>query len=183
MTLGISPRSSSAVLVAVRGPPESPRLLDRGRIELVGEGLPPQVYHAATALDPREAEELVERWAQAALDAATRGIGEALAGAATGLQVVGAGIVAQVRDVPPLAAVLRSHPLLHLAEGQLSREVLAEAAEAAGLPVYYLAPKGPHDPARAERAAAMRRDAGLPWRKEHKLAAVAALTALCAAAR
>jgi hypothetical protein len=31
-----------------------------------------------------------------------------------------------------------------------------------------------------ERAVGIGRDAGPPWRKEHKLAAAAALTALCA---
>ncbi|MQA15400.1 MAG: hypothetical protein GEV09_14880 [Pseudonocardiaceae bacterium] len=178
--LGITPRSSSAVLVAVCGPPEAPRLLDRRRIELAGNDLPAQAYHAAASLDQAEAMALIERWAHAALDAATHGIGEALAAAATGRQVAGVGIVAEVRNVPPLATVLRSHPLLHVAEGQLSREAFAEAAASVGLSVHYLAPKGPQDPAHAESAAGMGRDAGPPWRKEHKLATVAAFAALCA---
>lgn len=140
--------------------------------------MPAQAYHAAASLDLNEASELIERWAYAAPHAATRGIGDALAACATGCQVAGAGIVAEVRGLPELATVLRSHPLLHVAEGQLAREVLAEAADGLGLPVHYLAPKGRHDPAHAELAAGMRHDAGSPWRKEHKLATVAALGAL-----
>jgi hypothetical protein len=80
--------------------------------------------------------------------------------------------------VPALAAVLRSHPLLHLAEGQLSREAVEEAATRAGLPVHYLDPKGRPDPVAVELTAVLGRAAGTPWRKEHKLAALAALTAL-----
>lgn len=177
--LGMTPRSSSAVLVAVCGPPESPRLVDRRWIEFVGADLPAQAYHAAAGLDLDQATALIERWAQAALESAVRGVGEALA-AAAGCRVVGVGIVATVREVPALCTALRSHPLLHLAEGQLSREALAEAAGHAGLAVHYLAPMGPHDPVHVERALEMGSDAGSPWRKEHKLAAAAALTALCA---
>jgi hypothetical protein len=177
--LGMTPRTSWAMLVAVCGPPESPRLLERRRIEFVGADLPAQVYHAAAGLDLDQATALIERWAQAALESAVGGVGEALAAAAD-CRVVGVGIVATVREVPALATALRSHPLLHLAEGQMSREVLAEASGQAGLAVHYLPPKGPHDPVHVERAVGIGRDAGPPWRKEHKLAAAAALSALCA---
>lgn len=166
-------------MLAVCGPPESPRLVDRRWIEFVGADLPAQVYHAAAGLDLDQATALIERWAQAALESAVRGIGEALAAAAD-CRVVSVGIVATVREVPALATVLRSHPLLHLAEGQMSREALAEAAGRARLAVHYLPPKGPHDPMHVERAVGMGRYTGPPWRKEHKLAAAAALTALCA---
>lgn len=167
------------MLVVVGGPPESPHLLDRRRIELVGEDLPAQAYHSAAPLGVAEAQALIERWAHAALDSARRGVGDALA--AAGCPLAGAGIVATVRDVPPLATVLRSHPLLHVAEGQLAREALAEAAGDAGLAVHYLPPKGPHEQGHTDSAAAMARVAGPPWRKEHKLAAVAALAVLSAA--
>lgn len=172
------PRSSSAVLVAVRGPRESPRLLDRRQLELVGDQLPAQAYHAAATLDLDEASRVIQRWTTAASTAADRGITDVLSGPAKGYRVVGAGIVATVREIPTLATVLRSHPLLHTAEGQLAREVLAEAAERARLSVHYLAPKGPHEPEHAELAEAMRHEAGAPWRKEHKLATIAALAVL-----
>lgn len=82
-----------------------------------------------------------------------------------------------------MATALRSHPLLHLAEGQLSREALAEATGQAGLAVHYLAPQGPHDPVQVERAVGMAVTRDLPGAKEHKLAAAAALTGLCASSR
>ena len=182
--LGVSPRSSSAVFVAVSGPPEAPRLLVRQRIDLVGEGLPEQVYHAAAGLDLAEAESLIERWAHRALDRAASGIADvrqAAADAHCHLDVVS--IVAEVRDLPALAVILRSHPLLHKAEGQLSREVIAEAAQAAVLAVHYVSPRSPHDPDLAERVVELGRAAGPPWRREHKLAAGAALLALSALRR
>jgi hypothetical protein len=52
--------------------------------------------------------------------------------------LVAASIVAEVRNVPPLAVALRSHPLLHAAEGQLCRKAIAEAAEEAGLVVHHV---------------------------------------------
>lgn len=175
--LGITPRSSSAVLVSICGPPATPRLLDRRLIDLVGAGMPAHVYHAAASLYVTEAEALIQRWARMALDAAGGGVARALrVSTAAGCRVVAAGIVADVRDVPALAVALRSHPLLHAGEGQLSREAVA----AAGLDVHHRGPREPVDPALAERVGGMAQQVGPPWRKEHKLAAAAALAALSA---
>jgi hypothetical protein len=177
--LGVWPRSSSAVLVAVGGPRERPRLLVRRHIDLVGEDLPEQAYHAAAGLNLAEAEALIERWARSAVDHAAGGIAgvrQAATDADCRLDVVS--IVAEARDLPALAVILRSHPLLHKAEGQLSRESIAEAAQAAGLAVHYVSPRSPQGPNIAEQVAELGRAAGPPWRKEHKLAAGAALMAL-----
>jgi hypothetical protein len=86
-------------------------------------------------------------------------------------------IVGEVRNLPPLAVVLRSHPLLHAAEGQLARQALAEAAEREGLTVHSVSPRSLHDMDLTQRVVDLGRAAGPPWRKEHKLAAVAALVA------
>jgi hypothetical protein len=177
VALGVAPRSSSVLVVALTGPPDV-RLLARTHVELVGDDLPAQAYHAAAGLPVPEAERLVQRWAEEALasvEACFAELGERD-------RVVAVGIAAAVREVPALDAVLRSHPLLHLAEGQLSREAVAEAASRAGLPVHYVDPKGRHDPDVVERAVALGRTAGPPWRKEHKMAALAALTAQLASA-
>jgi hypothetical protein len=177
--LGVWPRSSSAVLVAVSGPLDGPRLLLRQQIALVGEDLPEQAYHAAAGLNLAEAEALIERWARSAVDHAAGGIADVRQTAAeAGCHLDVVSVVAEVRDLPALAVILRAHPLLHKAEGQLSRESIAEAAQAAGLAVHYMSPRSPQDPNIAERVAELGRVAGPPWRKEHKLAAGAALVAL-----
>jgi hypothetical protein len=169
----VAPRSSSVLVVALTGPPDV-RLLARTHVDLVGPDLPAQAYHAAAGLPLPEAERLVQRWAEEALSSVEACFAELVRRHPT----VAVGIAAAVRPVPALDAVLRSHPLLHLAEGQLSREAVAEAATRAGLPVHYLDPKGRPDPIAVDRTAALGRAAGPPWRKEHKLAALAALTAL-----
>jgi hypothetical protein len=169
VALGVAHRSSSAVVVALTGPPEV-RLIARTHVELVGDDLPAQAYHAAVGLPLPEAERLVRRWA----DEALRSVEACFTELMEDRRVVAVGIAAVVRPVPALAAVLRSHPLLHLAEGQLAREAIAEAATRAGLPVHYLDPKGRHDPAAVERTAVLGRTVGPPWRKEHKMAALAA---------
>ena len=179
--VGITPRSSSAVFVTVAGPPGDPRLIDRRRIDLIGDDLPAQAYHAAVELPAAEAKELVERWARAALEHAARSVADVVRIA--GPEVVAVAIVAEVRDVPPLAVALRSHPLLHAGEGQLAREALAEAAGAAGLVVHHVSPREPIDAQVTERVAALGVCAGPPWRKEHKLAAAAALRILDGARR
>jgi hypothetical protein len=173
VALGVSPRSSSALVIALTGPPDV-RLLARTHVDLVGDDLPAQAYHAAAGLPLPQAERLVQRWAEEALSSAAACFAELMADG----RVVAVGIAAVVRPVPDLDVVLRSHPLLHLAEGQLAREALAEAATRAGLPVHYLDPKGSHDPAAVERTVALGRIAGPPWRKEHRMAALAALAAL-----
>jgi hypothetical protein len=173
VALGVAPRSSSALVVALTGPADV-RLLGRTHVDLVGDDLPAQAYHAAAGLPLPEAERLVQRWAAEALASVEACFTELM----EGRRVVAVGIAAAVRPVPALDAVLRSHPLLHLAEGQLAREAVHEAATRAGLPVHYLDPKGRHDPAAVERTVALGRTAGPPWRKEHRMAALAALCAL-----
>ena len=169
VALGVAPRSSSAVVVALTGPPDV-RLLARTHVDLVSDDLPAQAYHAAASLPPAQAERLVQRWAEEAVTSAEACFVELM----KDRRVVAVGIAAVVRSVPAFEAVLRSHPLLHMAEGQLAREAMAEAATRAGLPVYYLDPKGQHDPAAMERTVTLGRTAGPPWRKEHRLAALAA---------
>ena len=172
VALGVAPRSSSAVVVALTGPPDV-RLLARTHVDLVSDDLPAQAYHAAATLPPAQAERLVQRWAEEAVTSAEACFAELM----KDRRVVAVGIAAVVRSVPALDVVLRSHPLLHLAEGQLSREAVAEAAAQVGLPVHYLDPKGRHDPAAVEQTVALGRTAGPPWRKEHRMAALAALGA------
>jgi hypothetical protein len=172
VALGVAPRSSSALVVALTGPPDV-RLVARTHVELVGDDLPGQVCHAAAGLPLLEAERLVQRWAEEAAASVEACFAELM----RDRQVVAVGIAAVVRPVPALDVVLRSHPLLHLAEGQLAREAVAEAATRARLPVHYLDPKGRHDPAAVQRTVELGRTAGPPWRKEHRMAALAALGA------
>jgi hypothetical protein len=145
----------------------------------VSGDLPAQAYHAAAGMPLPQAERLVQRWADEALASVAAGFAELMeSAAADGGRVVAVGIAAVVRSVPAVDVVLRAHPLMHAAEGQLAREAVAEAATRAGLPVDYLDPKGRHDPNAVQWTVALGRTAGPPWRKGHRMAALAALGAL-----
>jgi len=87
-----------------------------------------------------------------------------------------------------LSTILRSHPLLHAAEGELYSEALADAAQAAGLPMVRFTTKNlVGDAASAldcspatmmEIVVKLGHGLGAPWAKDQKEAATAALLAL-----
>lgn len=179
--LGIALHSAWAVVVAVAVPDLSPILLDRRRIELARAGFPIQAYHAAAAsrLTVPEATAFIEQWLTAAV--ATTRHGLALVGTAVrtaGCQPVACGIAGEERELPPLAAILRSHPLLHAAEGQLARAAVAEAASSLGLTAFHVPVRGSGDPHDRVVLAALGQAAGPPWAGDQKRAALAALAAL-----
>ena len=180
VALGIRPHSGWAVVVAVTAPPDV-RLVHRARIEVLADGDPKQPWHAAqegglSADDAAALAARVEAGARAAADDALRGVLAAVA--AGGHDVVAAAVIGEPRDVPGAEQVLASHPLLHAAEGELYRAVLAEAADAAGLAVHVAPPKSVAVDDHAPLLAELGRAAGPPWRADHKLAVAAALAAL-----
>jgi hypothetical protein len=79
-----------------------------------------------------------------------------------------------------LAAILASHTLMHAAEGAMFRDAMLDAATTAGVRavgVSRTAATGRLDGDLAGQVAGVGIAAGRPWRKEHKLATVAALMA------
>jgi hypothetical protein len=180
VALGIRPHSGWAVLVAVSPRPDV-RLVHRARIDVLADGDPKQPWHAAqdARLGPDDAAALATRVAEGARTAADRALAEATAAiTAGGDTVVAAAIVGEPRDLPEPARILASHALLHSAEGDLYFSALADAAEAMGLEVLAISPRAVSVEEHAELLADLGRGAGPPWRVDHKLAVVAALTAL-----
>jgi hypothetical protein len=179
--------------VALSGPPASPTVIDRRRIELADAAIEgsKQPYHEAEGRTPKEAERIVGR----CTDSSRRLAREALWAVLDELRrrdldVAGCGLLlASGRPIPGrLHAILASHALIHAAEGQMfrdvlvrasehfslpvtgirEREVLARAAEAAGLPA----------PELQRRVGEMGRALGPPWRQDEKLATLAAWVVL-----
>ena len=134
-----------------------------------------QPFHDAQAMPIDEAERRIARAEDEAIERATadlRKLVDDLTG--QGLRVVAAGVAAKAYRLPSsLAAILRSHPLCHAAEGKMTNDALAAAGTALGLEVVVLT-----DGSIADRVEAVGKLVGPPWRKEHKLAATAALAAL-----
>ena len=193
--LGLRVHSGWAALVAVAGPLASPAVLARRRIELVDRGSPggKQPFHAARGLPLDAAQQLVGR----ALDGATRMARGALAAAAGELRRQGAGRIAcgilqsSARPLPPLAAVLASHALVHTAEGELFRDALAKAAAGQGVAALRTLRIKERElldrctaclgiaPGDLERhLAELGRALGPPWRQDEKLATLAAWLSL-----
>ena len=134
-----------------------------------------QPFHDAQTMALADAERLIARAEDEAIERATadlRVLVDELAG--RGLQVVAAGIAGKAYRLPSsLEATLRSHPLCHAAEGKMTNDALVAACGALGLEVVMLT-----GGAIADRVDAAGKLVGPPWRKEHKLAATAALDAL-----
>lgn len=176
--LGFCSRTGSAVAVAVDlgSGAGGAVLAGRWTVDLTAPEVPSQLFHAAAGLPPAQAEALVWTGVTAVGEVATDRLRELQA--ELGLVTV-VGVVTGDHPVPEsVATILAAHTLMHAAEGQLYRDALLEAAAGCGLTGHGL-PKG-RAAARlggdlADTVTALGAAAGPPWRKEHKLAAVAAL--------
>jgi hypothetical protein len=164
--LGFSHHTGWAIAVTVAGG----AVVDRRRVELIDPNLPRQVFHACEGGVPLpEAIKLIDKVTAAAGRCAGRVLAE--------LGPVDAiGVAADTRPMPDdVSRILASHPLMHMAEGQLYRDAILDAAAALDLPVVCIPAKQLMAEGDAEWLAAQGRALGPPWRKDEKLAALAAL--------
>lgn len=178
--LGFFSRTGSAVAVALSGGhgADPGWVVKRWTVDLTDPDTPWQLFHAAAELPLEPAETLVRTGVAAVTEVATRRVGQLFAELGT---VVAVGVVTGDNPVTgSTAQILASHPRMHAAEGQLYRDALLDAATACGRPGYGLPRRRAGALLAGELAAtvaAVGAVAGRPWRKEHKLAAVAALSA------
>jgi hypothetical protein len=167
-------------------------VLDRRRVRLAysDDTEQAQVYHRAADMRLPEATQFLRAAREAAVDRA-RALIEPLC-QEHALRAVG--IVTGAGKLPSeLAAILRSHPLVHAAEGVFYREAIAAAAEKCGLAVVFVPARelsARFASALPANAAAGRgwleragRELGPPWGRDQKDAAAAALVALVEAGR
>jgi hypothetical protein len=184
--IGVSDHGGWAVLVTVA---RDGTLLDRRRVELVGEGLPKIPHHTeAQGLPLDKAVELVERvrvsaerHAVLALDAVRTAVPSILGVA--------------LRRCPPLpptiAERITDYHAQNNADWVMYRTALASAAEARSWPVYWYDAKSVLGSAsqalRIENFDAhflqLRKAIGPPWNNDHKLAMAAAIVTASAAAQ
>lgn len=192
--LGFRVHTGWAAMIAVTPVSGSalPTILDRRRVEMIGRGdpdAPPFVYHAAAKLSldaarqfVDQAEKIASTRAKAELAAAIRDLREG------GYEVVAAGAIAGNRPFSsPLEATLRSHSLLHAAEGELFRQAIVGASESLGVPVTRVPARDLYPQAVKhlgvsievirERLAELGRSAGKPWTQDQKESLLVALLA------
>jgi hypothetical protein len=193
VALGFRAHSGWTVVVAVALPHARPVVLERSRMQTADAAIPGsmQPYHAAQQLDDvQKAETLIQTCSASSTKLATDLVSALIANLAkSGHRAVASGILfASGRPLPDLAATLRSHPLIHTAEGEFFRNVLVQASEHCSLPVTRVKERDVWDRGAAAlglRAADLHRlirelgpSLGPPWRQDEKLASLAAWIAL-----
>ena len=190
--LGCKLHTGWAMLVALAGQPGEIRVLFRGRIELLplDESVPRFVYHEAAELPLARATALVNRAREASQKAARLAIKNLLCELdSRGAKATVCGVLSGSTPVPDdLSRILRSHPLIHAAEGALFRQAIVSACESCGLAVMAARERevwsraavawGLAEPGLRKEVEALRASVGAPWSADHKNAAAIALLAL-----
>ncbi len=190
--IGLRAHSGWAALVALAGPAATPEVVARRRIEIADPGIrgSKQPFHAAEPLEFPDAKAYIqrcrrstERLAREALQAALGGLRDRR------LEAVGCGIIlGSGRTLPGLESILKSHALIHTAEGEFFRNALVEACEHCGIPVFGVKEKELYARGAAHfrrpvselarRIQEMGKSVGPPWTEDQKYAALAAWMAL-----
>src|SRR5438876_4463693 len=171
--IGVSDHGGWAVLVTVA---RDGTLLDRRRVELVGEGLPKLPHHSeGQGLPLDEAVELVERvrvsaerHAVLALDAVTMAVP----------RILGVALRKCPQLPPTIAERITDYRAQNVADWVMYRRALAAAAEGRGWAVHWFDPKKVFDAAGKALGiedpeghfVQIRRSIGPPWGQDQKLA-------------
>jgi len=188
IVVGASDHYARAELVTLAAAGGAPVFLDRRRVALIDADLPSAPYHhEALELGIEEATELVNRVRRSVAEHARAAIATLLAGHPARVLILPASPYPSLPD--SLEKILCSRSRTNTADGMLYRESLAEAAVELGLEVRRYPRKKDPTVLAAEAMevdvggvhallARFGREAGAPWRRDHKLAAAAALSVL-----
>ena len=186
--IGASDHYARAELVTLAVVDATPVLLDRRRVELIDKGLPSAPYHhEALELDIDAAIDLVNRVSRSVAEHANAAISTMMATYRAQVLILPSSPHDSLPD--SLQGILNSRPLTLAADGMLYREALAKAAAELGMEVRRYPRKTDPTVLAAEAMgvdaaevtsliAQFGREAGTPWRKDHKMAAAAALSVL-----
>ena len=186
--IAASDHYARAELVTLAVEDAAPVFLDRRRVELIDKDLPGAPYHhEALELEIGAAIDLVNRVRRSVAEHACAAISTMLATYPAQVLILPA---SPYHSLPEsLEEVLSSRPLTYAADGMLYRESLSEAAAELGMEVRRYPRKTDPTVLAAEAMgvdvaevtsliAQFGREAGTPWRKDHKMAAAAALSVL-----
>ena len=182
-------------MVALAGPPDSPHVIDRRRIEIADTEIrgSKQPYHAAEPMDFPDAEAFLKRCARSTSRLAVHSLRSAIDDVrARGYQASDLGVtLGSGRPLPALKAILSSHALIHTAEGEFYREEMLKAGKRCGLSVLGVKERELFDRASLHfrmpldeldrRVAELGKPLGPPWTQDQKCAALIAWLALSGA--
>src|SRR5579884_1025528 len=189
VALGFRMHSGWGVVVALD---DCHSVIDRQRIQLADDDIPGgrQPYHHARDIGIEKAERFLSDYAACCESSARADLDRMISGLSSrGYQVtVGGLVLASARALPSLPQILSAHPLIHTAEGQLFRDIVRRACEAAGIPVLGIAEKQldakleecfGKDAERVKQAIEKSgKSLGPPWNSDHKQAAMVGCLAL-----
>ena len=187
---GFKAHSGWAALVVLGKSEGEPVVVERRRMELIEEEWAREPYQAAEELDADDARKLVKRGIDSAYRIATREMRAALdRDRKRKNEVVACGVL--VGNAMPewsVEQILAVHFRMHQAEGVLSRDALINAARTCSTKVIELPEKTLlsyaeealriSGAALSQTVSAIGKQAGPPWGKDQKDAALAAMIAL-----
>ena len=185
--LGFRVHSGWACLVVVARADDGPLAIERRRLELKDRKMRgvEQPYHAAKDMKLADAKAFLDQCAVAARDVATGSLRKVISDlVSNGFKLAGSCILTgSGRPADDLAATLRSHVMIHTAEGHFFRNALQKACESCGLPVINVrekelmrrAAEGVRiSPEQMERRISETgKSVGPPWRQDEKLCTMA----------
>jgi hypothetical protein len=195
VALGFRTHSGWAAVVAVARSVNAIQVIDRRRIELADPAIPGSVqpYHAAEGMDPKPAQAHITRCINSTGKLAHRAIKSLLDDLSQSAHtVVGAGILlASGRPLPGVAAILKSHALIHTAEGELYRDAIIQTSNRLKIPVTAIKERELFEHGAAQLGISvdalqrklndLGRTIGPPWQQDQKYATAVAWLALKAA--
>jgi hypothetical protein len=190
VALGIKCHTGWAAIVALAGPVDAAEVVAKRRIDMATTFDEGAVYHKGQELPFERAESLIRSSEEKFERTARRALADLAAELrAAGCEPLRTGLVAgDGKALPPLSSILKSHALVHAAEGDLYRRVLLRASEGCRIPVVAIPGKEIESRAAAAlgiaparlgiRVAALGKAAGRPWARDQKESALAAWIAL-----
>ena len=178
--------------MAVAGSPDDIQVLNRQRIELLAPNsqISRFVYHTASEMPLAQAAELVKRAREASFEAASLAVKNTVEDLnARGIKIDVCGVLSGSTIVPDdLAAILRSHPMIHSAEGALFQNAIVSACESLRLKIVSsrerevwvraAAAWDIAEPRLRKNVEGLRKSLGAPWSADHKVSTAVALLAL-----
>jgi len=181
--LGFKVHIGWTAVVAVGGPPDEPQILAKTRIDVATTFDEGAVFHGGQEMPIDDARAFIETSEKRFIERARAGLADFVK--VLDAKIIAAGMAADAaRKLPPFESILKSHPLVHAAEGELYRRVFAEAAAALGVkptrvPAKTLAASTAEalgtTPAKLDaRLAALGKASGRPWAADQKQATLAA---------
>lgn len=185
--LGVRCHSGWAAYVVLGGSNDAPEILVRGRMELCDPAIKgsKQPYHEAEPMPFAAGAGHIGRCRKSS-DALAARVVKNLVSEHPGVEACCV-LNSSGRALPDLKAILSSHALIHSAEGEFYRDVVARAAEKAGIAVMRVRERDLESAvdglpgtatARKQRLEQYGKQVGTPWRQDEKFAALAAWLAL-----